>query len=542
MDLKALFFEKWNGEKKEEVKEIQKKIKKKDIEKVGIEDLELKYYEFDILKNIKIYNGLITEDKRRMKRTIRLLKIIAPHDKFTKLVPSVLSVQGSFTKILFNEELQMPLFKIPPKEFSSIIKIGCNFGEIYVFPNIYVPHAVDVMIKSIVELKGKNILIGCACQAPLNAEKILSILHKIKEDNVFLTVFELYFTEEKLELSGVAKSRIGKLLKNFQAMIKFKITDKDTIHDLYCAVDNIVNKEHINICNNYLDMIVEVLTTFTSYARSCKCWKKCQYKSIFAASTRGRKIKEKKEVKRKKQGTGMYFSSQITFDVWNEVNYKISKIKLFRNGNFQVPGVKFPDMRDLLDPLILLKDYWNKVYEADVEAKAEADIAYILSNMRNYKCHLVDGTLTILLNRLEDILYFEKDLSLPSLDNSNYIKLLEAFDFMPKINELIFKYVNFSFFTISEINNNPERYPGLLVKFNRPIPSKANKKLTIKILSSGKINFDGGNSELEVYELYYWLQFIFNKYWNEIIYDPRRYPFEIVSSDSDDYESIYDSS
>ena len=49
------------------------------------------------------------------------------------------------------------------------------------------------------------------------------------------------------------------------------------------------------------------------------------------------------------------------------------------------------------------------------------------------------------------------------------------------------------FYQISEISLNGERYPGLLVKFLRPIPGKEGKKLTIKILSSGKINLDGAN-------------------------------------------------
>ena len=69
MDLNALFVEKINSEKNNKnFTEIKKKIKKKDIEKVGIEDLELKYYEFNVIDNIKIYNGLISEKKKKMKK------------------------------------------------------------------------------------------------------------------------------------------------------------------------------------------------------------------------------------------------------------------------------------------------------------------------------------------------------------------------------------------------------------------------------------------------------------------------------------------
>jgi hypothetical protein len=537
MDLKALFAEKLNNKKNDELPvEVKKKIKKKDIEKVSIEDLELKYYEFDVIDGIKIYNGLVTEKKEKMERTIQLLNMFVTGKNFTALTPSVLSVQGSFSNVLFNEELQMPLYNIPSKEYSTIVKIGCNFGEIYLFPNIHMPHSLDSMLKSIRELKGNNILIGCSCQNPLDVQKVLSFQDRIKQSAESLEVLKQYFTAENLEANGVAKSRVNALVKSLNDMLQFKVTDAYTINDLYCAIDNNVNKKHIDICNKYIDLIVNTIKIFTTYARNCKCWKKCQYTSIFAPTTRGRKAKAKKESKRKKQGTGTYFSSMIQIDIFNEINNKLSKIKLFRNGGFQVPGCKYPDMRDLIKPLTTIRNYWNSVNET------KSEVSYMLSNMRNYKCHLVDDTLTILINRLEDILHFEKDMPSPTLENYEYFKLLESLGLSPATNETIFKYVNFSFFVISEINNNPERHPGILIKFNRPIPSRENKKLTIKILSSGKINFDGGNSELEIYELYYWIQFIFAKYWDEIIYNPKQFPFETVSSDSDNYKSVYDSS
>jgi TATA-box binding protein (TBP) (component of TFIID and TFIIIB) len=98
-----------------------------------------------------------------------------------------------------------------------------------------------------------------------------------------------------------------------------------------------------------------------------------------------------------------------------------------------------------------------------------------------------------------------------------------------------------SFYHISEISLNGERYPGLLVKFLRPIPGKEGKKITIKILSSGKINLDGCTSEIEVVEIYHWVQYIFIKYWSEVVYDSSVVIKEVVSSDSESgYESIYD--
>ena len=534
-DIQSLFLEKMYLEKNENHNIIykEKKIKKKDIITPNIEELELKYYEYQILHGIKIYNGLISDKKKEMKKNILLLKFITSKDIFTKLIPSVLSVQGGFNNILFNEELKMPFENIPKKEFSSILKIGSNFGEIYTFPNIYYPHSLDDIVKSIRALGENKVIIGCSCQPLLNIKNVSDLLNKLTESKDLYNHIKKYFTIEYLENSGIIKTRINRIIKNFNNIIRFKITDKELIQELYYTIDNIVKKDDIEKCNKYIDIIVSIITCFTKYAKNCKCWKKCQYTSIFLSSKKNT-YKEKKESKRKKQGTGLYFNSQITFDIFNKTNQKVSKIKLFRNGTFQIPGVKFPDMRDIIDPLIVLRDYWNHTHPNNY-----TDISYILSNMRNYKCHLADPSLTILLNKLEDILYFEKDLPKYPVDNNIYYKILEKMNLSKKINEKIFNYMPYSFFTISEINNNPERYPGLLIKFNRPIPSKENKKITVKILSSGKINFDGGNSELEIYELYYWLQHIFIKYWNEIIYNPLLYPFEIVSSDSDEYESIY---
>ena len=39
------------------------------------------------------------------------------------------------------------------------------------------------------------------------------------------------------------------------------------------------------------------------------------------------------------------------------------------------------------------------------------------------------------------------------------------------------------------------------------------------MLKKGKINFDGGNSEYEVKELYYWLEYIYTKYKDQILID-----------------------
>jgi hypothetical protein len=121
-------------------------------------------------------------------------------------------------------------------------------------------------------------------------------------------------------------------------------------------------------------------------------------------SNRGRKPKIKIKSKRKLQGTGKYFSSQITFEIYNPDNGKIYKIKLFRNGGFQIPGGSTPYMNDLIKPIKTLQDYLITQF-LDVNIK----VLYLISVMRNYICKLLNENLLIKLNDLEYILKENKN-------------------------------------------------------------------------------------------------------------------------------------
>jgi hypothetical protein len=238
-------------------------------------------------------------------------------------------------------------------------------------------------------------------------------------------------------------------------------------------------------------------------------------------SNRGRKPKIKIKSKRKLQGSGKYFSSQITFEIYNSDNGKIYKIKLFRNGRFQIPGGNIPYMSDVIKPLITLKIYLRKQFLDD-----DIKVVYLISVMRNYICKLLDNNLLIKLNDLECILKENKTKNnLPNpifnyLENNktaliNYFNISE--NTIKYTQEYIGKYSNR--IQIAEIQNNCERYFGLIVKFCRPVPWKINKRTTIKILRSGKINIDGSNSIEESIELYLWLISLFIEYKNEILHD-----------------------
>lgn len=533
-----------------------KKIKKKDIIIEPIETRELQYYEFTNVRGISIYNGILLDNKQSVLENTEFYKIISAHDIFTELNPSTLTARGEFSNIEFNEVDFDKLFEVPSSDYNTILKLGSNFGEIYNFPNPFVNHSINSMVKSIISLNGENIKIGCGCNESLiDVSAVLQINKDIYKlyDN-FMVIYTNLIKEKIHTDKRYIKKAATSILKNFNAIQIFKILPSESITELYNTMENLISdKVQLALCNTYITKIIEIITIFTDYEAKCTCSTDYAKENDLVIdrdilikkpknSTRGRKPNDQKKVKRKIQGTGKYFSSQISFEMYNHHNKKITKIKVFRNGNYQIPGVKMPDMSDLLDSIILLKDYLNSIKSLTIKnATGLIDIPYIISVMRNYTCRLVNTNATIILSKLSEVLCSEKSLPLHKTSFKNYMHFIKQLNVSENTVYKIFRYCNIGFYKISEISLNSERYPGLLVKFLRPIPGKDGKKLTIKVLSSGKINLDGCTSELEVVEIYNWIQYIFIKYWSEIIFDANTVLDEVVSDDSlSSYESIYD--
>jgi hypothetical protein len=250
-------------------------------------------------------------------------------------------------------------------------------------------------------------------------------------------------------------------------------------------------------------------------------------------SNRGRKPKIKPKSSRKLQGSGLYFSSQITFEIYNTDNQKIYKIKLFRNGNFQVPGVKRPDMSDLIKPITILREYLRKEF-----ANPNINITYFISVMRNYICRIINPDILIRLGELEILFKNQKELC----ETNPVYDFIDKCDINLPNKDEIKKYIKKknNIIGLAEIQNNCERYFGLILKFYRPVTWKLNKRTTIKILRSGKINIDGGNSIEESFQLYHWLEHIFSKFADTILFNK-----SVVFDDSSDYDvgsgySVYD--
>lgn len=254
-------------------------------------------------------------------------------------------------------------------------------------------------------------------------------------------------------------------------------------------------------------------------------------------SGRGRKPKPKPQSSRKKQGSGKYFSSMLQFLIQNPVSKKQFKIKLFRNGTFQVPGVIEPLMHELVMPIKILKRYLSNIFVQD-----NIEVEYISGVMRNYKCKFLNTNHRLILTEVETAIVSEK------LDPS-YNKLMNYMTdgLNDDITADIIKLVgNQHPMKIAEFILNPERCSGLVLYFFRPknnIRRKINdkKKLTAKIMASGKINFSGANNEDEAFDAYHWLEYFFNKYYDRVVFDITQFDINgsHIKSDPDD-DSIYD--
>lgn len=224
-------------------------------------------------------------------------------------------------------------------------------------------------------------------------------------------------------------------------------------------------------------------------------------------SNRGRKPKGKKKKNRKTQGNGMFFNSQMSFWVSSAtINNKIYKVKVFRNGTLEIPGVLDPKMTDAHDVAEIVKNALHLCLLEDIQ------ITELYSIMRNYKFHILSDGALISMNKLKDKFIHAMNTKHPSVKS------------------------------ICQIKYNSERYPGLIVKFSTPIPSNSDKTTTIKMFQSGKVNIDGAISEYQALHYYNLLNDFYLMHINDIMYIPK--PVDDSSSgydtcSSDDEEREY---
>lgn len=216
-------------------------------------------------------------------------------------------------------------------------------------------------------------------------------------------------------------------------------------------------------------------------------------------SKRGRKPKIK-EPKKRIQGSGKYFNSQITYVIRSPANpNKLYKFKVFRNGKFQVPGVLSTDQDDIELPLQLLRQYFTMVYKKDVQVVEK------VVQMRNCKTILSDPDLVI------------NTLALGALISQE----------MQGANEMKINKVEYQ---------TAQNSSKVVVKFLRPTKDKPNKQTTLKILKQ-KINFEGAVGFDGVNDIYWWLNDILLDNYYQVINDPLAPSVASDSSDTDEESS-----
>lgn len=218
-------------------------------------------------------------------------------------------------------------------------------------------------------------------------------------------------------------------------------------------------------------------------------------------TNRGRKPKPKKKERRKNQGSGKYFNSQITFWISSlDKADKYYKVKVFRNGTVEIPGGLDPFMKDIESAVHVVADKLKDCMDKDVK------IVELYSIMRNYKFEMINKEMRVNIGKLYNIF----------VENQKDEKL---------------KVEN-----ITEIKYNIERYPGLIVKFSTPIERNKNKQTTLKMFQSGKVNIDGAVSESCAKYYYEWISNFYMKNKDEAIYKPLEHKEDSSSDSSSDSE------
>jgi hypothetical protein len=218
------------------------------------------------------------------------------------------------------------------------------------------------------------------------------------------------------------------------------ITVSTSIDNFYC------HEEELSLICKPNSVVVEIASNF--YEQSFEGYVKAKKKTN---KQRGRKPKAKPRKIRKMQGNGKYINSQTTFSVLPENSQKPYKLKLFRTGAIQIPGILKADLSDAFYVIDQTIEVLNEAFDTEpgyFKLKTEPKIV-----MMNYIWRIENQSSLLDLQSLRDELF-------------NYTG-----------EEIIIDK--------PEVRYNPEKYQGLLCKLKK---EKESAFTTLKIFSSGKIN------------------------------------------------------
>lgn len=446
--------------------------------------LENKHYNYNYKKwkDIKLYDGTSIFSHKYYLKEIKYEKKKIEKKNLTKLIPSTSTANANFKNLNFKEQILIKKL-VPPKKDSLILLFGCNYGEVK-------KKEFDEMYAHIYEKKKKS-----------NKGR------KPKQKKIIR------------EKNGTGKYRGKYFSSQITAIVKNTATKKkiNQIY-LYNFLFNYINKLsifHRTIVKKYViaDNIIKIILNYIG-----DIYVKKIYLNDNLLCSKHKKIKK-----------------ELIDEKCDKCKKKLYKIKIFRNGNIQIPGVLSPTFDDILLPLLNIQLYFQEFYEKD-----NIKISYIISEMRNYACKLIKENQKINLMKLKNSLELYKKNKITELKEIiNIVKKLEGK--FPWFNKIYKYWHSYNEINLAEININNEKCSALLIKFYRPTHFKLEKKLTIKVLKSGKINFHGGFSELEIYHVYYWLENFFIDH-DDIFINKTNKIINISDSDSSSCEnsSIYD--
>ena len=309
---------------------------------------------------------------------------------------------------------------------------------------------------------------------------------------------------------------------------------------------------------------------------------KCNYGTLlndnfkdYGKNKKPKKAKVEKTNKRKKQGNGDCFNSQITFNILsNATEYKI---KMFRNGTITIPGVKKPDLSDIIPALKLQIEYLKQRFH-------NVSIEFLKPLMRNYKIDLIDSNYALDIDELKHVINSHKYHGRILLAKHLPKDVLDILDCHNCLS-------NFNIMNIAEVSLQTDKSFILNIKFNRHMvqmihddnvevePEESDsesqhsdsdsdsdlesqdeieeehkdehkdeksydlkldkdRQATIKAHKTGKINIDGCVSIYDAQELFYWLNYVLYK--NPHVLINKKEIQNVSETETSDYDSIYD--
>lgn len=227
-------------------------------------------------------------------------------------------------------------------------------------------------------------------------------------------------------------------------------------------------------------------------------------------SNRGRKPKtDKQKKKRKKQGNGKEFNSQMTFDVKSpDIEKKHYKIKMFRKGSIQIPGCLALESTHI-DPILTILSNYIMSYIPDqlidltqYEPKSIGMVNHGSDLSCNPNIHAFDMCSCGIKKTYKECKCM-----------SHYDYIIDEYRLGELINEDVEEKEKMGINDVIFISLKGN-YTKL--KIRRPTLKNAERDTTVKITST-KLAFDGGISFEDTKKTYWWINDYIIKHFDEVM-------------------------